>query len=163
MDLLKGPQQFFDVKIRKHMRFYLFFVFMGVCAVVASFIAFPYQETRNESIQLLPGNHTLAQKLSIHESPPITISNPQDFLRLVDGQEMDVIKDGSSITYRIVREGNVFQHIQWRSSSFRLASYDYRGEDVEIRDGELISTHHRDWFMMKALGIVLLFLVIMSV
>jgi len=129
-------------------------ILVSLGLVVLAFIILPYQETRTEKIQLLPGNHTWAKELPTHEFPPVLITYERDFLRLADGKETDVSID-VYIIYQVVEEGQPFQYRQYHNTSLFLKSYEDGVENPEIHDGILTRTLHRDLFLMKGMGIVL--------
>ena len=115
--------------------------------VVFFFITLPYQETRTEKIQLLPGNHTWAQELPTHEFSPVLVTYEQDFVRLAGGKETDVTID-VYVIYEFVKEGQPFQYRQYHNTSLFLKSYEDGVESPEIHNGILTRRLHRDWFVI---------------
>ena len=82
---------------------------VSVGFAVLFLVTFPYQETRTEKIQLLPGNHTWVRELPTREFPPVAITYEQDFLRLVGGKETLVSADEIYIIYEVMEGGKPFQ------------------------------------------------------
>ena len=143
--------------------FFILFHVLGVGLVALFFITFPYQETRTENIQLIPGNHTWVRELPIHEFPPVSITYEQDFLRLAGGKETRVSPDSIYfvyLIYEVVDGGKPFQYRQYHDRSIFLKSYKGGPENSEILDGVLIRTLYRDWFPVKILGGLVTFCIV---
>ena len=157
MSLIKMYQERLAVsKSRAEDRAMLFVVtaLLTIGLVVLMLIVLPFQETRIEKIQLIPGNHTWTEELPTHEFLPLELIYEQHFSRLVDGKETNVSQDVSYIIYEFVERGKPFKYREYYNRSFLLTSYEDRGESPEIRDGVLTRRLHRNPIVIPILVII---------
>ena len=135
--------------------FFILFHVLGVGLVALFFITFPYQETRTENIQLLPGNHKWVKESPIHKFSPVAVTYERDFLNLAGEEKILVSTDGpdADVTYEVITVGKPFQYHKYRDPSLFLLGYRGGVESAEIYDGVLTLTLHRDWFTVKFMGI----------
>ena len=135
----------------------------SVALAVLLLITFPYQETRTEKIQLIPGNHTWVRELPIHEFSPVAVTYERDFLNLAGEEKILVSRDGSYVTYEVITVGKPFQYRKYRDPSLFLLGYRGGIESAEIYDGVLTLTLHRDWFTVKGFGGLFVFFAVLLV